>query len=114
MRSGRNHKKCDSVMTTIGDRNKYDFNMLEARAAELKKAGHPEEAIRIYLFMADGDNSLDGGYLGKRIGECYEALGDAYAAKYWYGRAVEENPQVRLDCIEALKRLESATIDYLL
>lgn len=47
----------------------------------------------IYLFMgADGDQSLDAGYLGERLGECYENLGDLHAAKYWYGRAVEESP----------------------
>ena len=44
--------------------------------------------------MADGDKSLDGGYLGERIGYCYEMMGDLHAAKYWYGRAVEENPEI--------------------
>jgi hypothetical protein len=48
---------------------KYDFNVLERRAADLIKAGRPQDALRIYLFMADGDPSLDGGYLGKRIAE---------------------------------------------
>jgi len=42
--------------------------------------------------MADGDRSLDGGYLAMRIGECHEAQGELHAARYWYGRAVEENP----------------------
>lgn len=64
--------------------------------------------------MADGDPSLDGGYLGKKLGECYELLDDLHAAKYWYGRAVEENPEVRLDCIEARKRLEEVNINALL
>lgn len=44
--------------------------------------------------MADGDLSLDAGYLGHKIGACYEALGQLQEAKYWYGRAVEENPDV--------------------
>jgi hypothetical protein len=85
---------------------RYDFNVLERRAQELLNSGRPSDAIRIYFFMADGDPSLDAGYLGKRIAECYEGMGQLYAAKYWYGRAVEENPVVRSDCIEARKRLE--------
>ena len=92
---------------------RYDFNVLEKRARELIDVGCPQDAIKIYLFMADGDQSLDAGYLGKRIAECYEMLGDLHAAKYWYGRAIEENPEVRLDCIEARKRLDSLTIDDL-
>jgi tetratricopeptide (TPR) repeat protein len=92
---------------------RYDFNVLERRAEELLAAGRARDAIRIYLFMADGDPSLDGGYLGKRLGESYERIGDLDAAKYWYGRAVEENPQVRLDCAAARKRLAHVTIDDL-
>jgi hypothetical protein len=53
--------------------------------------------------MSDGDPSLDGGYLGKKLGECYELAGDPHAAKYWYGRAVEECPDGRDDCVEARK-----------
>ncbi|MGE5271035.1 MAG: hypothetical protein ACM3JG_15340 [Thiohalocapsa sp.] len=60
---------------------RYDFNVLERRAQELVAAARPQDAIRIYLFMADGDPSLDAGYLGKRLGECYERLGDLHAAK---------------------------------
>ncbi len=92
---------------------KYDFNILEKRAQELVNAGRSSDAIRIYLFMADGDPSLDGGYLGEKLGECYERAGDLHAAKYWYGRAVEENPMVRIDCITARKRLAGVTIDDL-
>jgi len=91
---------------------KYDFNVLEQRARELVEAGHANDAARIYLFMAEGDPSLDGGYLGKKLGECYELLGDLHAAKYWYGRAVEENP-AREDCVAARRRLASVTIDDL-
>jgi hypothetical protein len=64
--------------------------------------------------MADGDPSLDGGYLGKRIAECHEALGDLHAAKYWYGRAIEENPIVRADCVKARANLGSLSIEGLL
>ena len=93
---------------------KYDFNKLEEKAKKLLESGLPHEAIKIYLYMADGDQSLDGGYLAKQIAQCYEEMKDLHAAKYWYGRAIEENPAVRLDCVEARKRLESITIDYLL
>jgi len=56
---------------------------------------------------------LDGGYLGERIAECYEAQGDLAAAKFWHGRAVEENPEARPASVAARKRLEAVTIDDL-
>ena len=83
-----------------------DFNGLERRAQELVDAGRYKDAIRIFLFMGDGDPSLDGGYLGERLGQCYEAVGELAAAKYWYGRAVEENPSVCERSAEALVRLK--------
>ena len=92
----------------------YDFNVLEKRAEELIAAGRYNDAVKIYLFMADGDPSLDAGYLGEKLGECYERMGDLHAAKYWYGRAVEENPSVRADCAAARKRLAGVSIDDLL
>ncbi len=48
---------------------RYDSNVLERRATELIGAGRAQDAIKIYLFMADGDPSTDAGYLGKRLGE---------------------------------------------
>lgn len=93
---------------------RYDFNVLERCTKELIGVGRPRDAVKIYLFMADEDQSLDAGYLGKRIAECYEISGDLHAAKYWYGRAIEENPEVRLDCVEARKRLEGVTINDLI
>jgi tetratricopeptide (TPR) repeat protein len=92
----------------------YNFNVLEKKAAELIDAGSPEHAIRIYFFMADGDPSLDGGYLGLKIAQCYEKMGILYAAKYWYGRAIEENPEARPACREALSRLKMVDIDDLI
>ena len=93
---------------------KYDFNVLENKAKEFMGAGRYGDAIRIYFFMADGDPSLDAGYLGEKIGQCYEKMGQLYAAKYWYGRAVEENPHVRSVSKEAHEKLEKlVTIDDL-
>lgn len=63
--------------------------------------------------MSDGDPSLDGGYLGKRIAQ-YEALGELAAAKYWYGRAIEENPVVNSDCADTRNKLEELSIRDLL
>ena len=65
---------------------RMDFNVLEQRARELVESSRWREAMRIYLFMADGDPSLDAGYLGERIAECYKAIGNLYSARYWYGR----------------------------
>jgi tetratricopeptide (TPR) repeat protein len=92
---------------------KYDSNALERRAQELIDSGRSHDAIKIYLFMADGDPSLDAGYLGMKLGECYERIGDLHAAKYWYGRCVEENPAVRTSCKEARDRLKGVNIDDL-
>lgn len=92
----------------------HDFNIFERSAAKLKELGRHQDALEIYLFMSDGDPSLDGGYLGTRIGECYEALGRVREAKYWHGRAVEENPGVRMGSQEALERIGLLSIEHLL
>ena len=90
---------------------RYDFNVLEQSAWDYVEAGRFADAIKIYLFMADGDPSLDGGWLGWRLGICYEGLGDLHAASYWHGRAVEENPDVRKESAEALsKRMRQEAI----
>jgi hypothetical protein len=93
---------------------RYDFNVLEDAATRLAVAGHPHEAIKIYLFMADGDPSLDSGYLAERLGVCYEQAGEPHAAKYWYGRALEESAGVRSEAARGRERLEDINIDYLL
>jgi tetratricopeptide (TPR) repeat protein len=93
---------------------RYDFNHLEHMAKKYIEDSKVADAIKIYLFMSDGDPSLDAGYLGERLGICYEQLGDLHAAKYWYGRAVEENPEVRLEAAQAYERLSSVGIDHLL
>jgi hypothetical protein len=90
-----------------------DFNVLERRAQHFIDSGRPRDAMAIYLYMADGDPSLDAGYLAHRIGECLEAMGDHHSAKWWYGRAVEENPE-RVEFVAARSRLESVTIAPLL
>lgn len=91
-----------------------EFNSLEAAASKYADSGQFKDALRVYLFMADGDPSLDGGYLGGRIGKCYEALGELDAARYWYARAVEENPHVRTDEAEARKRLGDISVSDVL
>jgi hypothetical protein len=63
--------------------------------------------------MADGDPSLDAGHLGFKIGERCECSGSQHAAKFWYGRAAEENPTIE-KYVSARKRLQSVEIDGLL
>lgn len=92
----------------------YDFNRFERSASRLKELGRWQDALEVYLFMADGDPSLDAGYLGGRIAECYEALGRPREAKYWYGRAVEENPGVWAASEEALRRIGDLPVEHLL
>jgi hypothetical protein len=59
----------------------YEPNELLRRAKSLIEAGRPQDALKIYLFTAGGEPSLDAGYLGFRIGQCYERMGDLHAAK---------------------------------
>lgn len=73
-----------------------DFNEMQAFADAAARAGRYQTAIAMYLHMAEGDPSLDGGSLGHAIGACYEVLGDLHAARFWYGRAAEENPGIDL------------------
>jgi hypothetical protein len=89
-----------------------DFNGLERRATAFRKARQFRDALAIYFWMADGDCSLDAGYLAKQIGACHEALGELHAARYWYGRAVEENPGIS-EYREARNRLEPVGLDAL-
>lgn len=88
-----------------------DFNALEASAGKLMRGGRRADALKIYFYMASGDPSLDGGYLGWRIGQCSEALGDLHAAAYWHGRAVEENPEVRKESADAITHIGELPID---
>lgn len=91
----------------------YDFNLLQQKADQLLKAQRYAEALAIYYYMADGDRSLDAGSLAQRIGAAYEGLGDRHAAKYWYGRAQEENPEIEF-YRAARDRLNSVSIDAIL
>ncbi len=90
-----------------------DFNVLEQRASMFMEQRAYSQALKIYPHMADGDSALDAGYLGFRIGECYERLGDQHAAIYWYGRAVEENPAIE-QYGSVRKRHQDVGIDHLL
>jgi tetratricopeptide (TPR) repeat protein len=92
----------------------YDFNRFERSAVKLKELRRWQDALEVYMFMADGDPSLDAGYLGTRMAECYEAMGRLREAKYWHGRAIEENPGVRLDSEEALRRIGDMPVEHLL
>ncbi len=112
------HELCTLVKTVTRCKKTrkflYDFDHLDRIAKDLIATGKAADAIKIYLFMADGDQSLDAGYLGERLGECYEKIGDLHAAKYWYGRAVEENPDVRLISVAARQRLHEVSIEAFL
>lgn len=88
---------------------RYDPNRLEACAAKLKADGRHQDAMAIYLHMADGDPSLDAGDLAMQIGTCCEHLGDLHSARWWYGRAAEENPSVE-GYVEARQRMGSVGI----
>ncbi|KRA55788.1 hypothetical protein [Devosia sp. Root635] len=92
----------------------YDFNRFERSASQLKTLRRWQDALEVYLFMADGDPSLDAGYLGMRIAECYEAMGRIREAKYWHGRAVEENPGIWTASENALRLIGDLPIEHLL
>lgn len=75
-------------------KTKLDFTKISTFAYRLEETGTYSEAIKIYYCLCDGDSSLEAGYFAQRISICYEKLGDKFAAKYWAGRAVEENPTI--------------------
>lgn len=47
---------------------RYEFSHLDRTAKKLINDGNVTDPIKIYLFMTDGDPSLDPGYLGERLG----------------------------------------------
>jgi len=83
----------------------YDMNVLEHCAQRLLDEGRHQDALTVYYAMADGDPSIEAGYLGLRIAECYLSLDQPFAAKYWLGRAYEENPRIYPDCRERSEAL---------
>jgi hypothetical protein len=91
----------------------YDFNDLEASAKRHMNGGRHRDALAIYFYMADGDPSLDAGHLAERIATCYRALNDPHAAKYWHGRALEENPAVHAMCADHIQQLGDLDIGFL-
>jgi 5-methylcytosine-specific restriction endonuclease McrA len=91
-----------------------DFRALDLVAATAVREHRFDDALRVYLFMADSDASHDAGHLAERIGSCYEALGDFPAARYWYGHAIQENPNARLESVMGRKRLRAESYDELL
>lgn len=74
-----------------------DSETLQAFANQCLSDERIGTALAVYLHMAEGDPSLDGGSLGHAaVGECYEKLGGPHAARYCYRRAAEENPDIDL------------------
>lgn len=92
---------------------RYEPNYISRTAKSKQEKGEFSDAIKIYLEMADGDPSLDVVYLAMRLGECYESMSDLFTARFWYGRAVEENPTIE-EYAEARKRLEDINLDSIL
>jgi hypothetical protein len=72
----------------------WDMNALEGAVDEKREAKDFGGAREIYLVMGDGDPSLDAGGLAHQIAQTYEAEGRLMEAKYWYNRALEENPEI--------------------
>ena len=90
-----------------------DLNKLETMSSRLMRDGQFRDALKILFCMAERDNSLDGGSFGHAIGECYEALGDLHAARYWYARAYQENPAIERYRYD-FEKMQRVTIDDLL
>lgn len=90
-----------------------DENELRSRADSLRSNGHFQNAIDVYLYLADGDPSLDAGWYAIQIAECYESLGRMAEARYWAARAKDENPTVpdRLEIAQRLGPIRLAHVD---
>ena len=67
--------------------------------------------LKIFLFIAVIDTKS--GLFSERVGSCYENIGDLHSAKYWYGKAVKENPTIE-PYVRARERLKHVNIDLLL
>jgi hypothetical protein len=91
---------------------RHEPKILYSLIREFMEAGNYQSALNVLFEMADGDPSLEGGWCGFKIGECYENLGHMMAARYWYGRAAEENPGISA-YKAARERLEDANIAHL-
>jgi len=90
-----------------------DVNELQNRAALLRSNGHFQKAIDVYLYLADGDPSLDAGWYAIQIAECCEKLGRMTEARYWAARAKDENPTVpdRQEIEQRLGPIKLAHVD---
>lgn len=90
-----------------------DSETLQTFADRCLREGRVGTALAVYLHMAEDDPSLDGGSLGHAIGECYESLAQPHAARYWYRRAADENPEVELYRRD-FERMRSVRVEDLL
>ena len=89
----------------------YDFNVLSAAAADFYRQNRFRDSLKIFLFIAVIDT--ESGFYSERVGSCYENIGDLHSAKYWYGKAVKENPTIE-PYVRARERLKHVNIDFLL
>jgi tetratricopeptide (TPR) repeat protein len=89
-----------------------DLNVLQKYASKYLEVGEFDEAIALFLEIAHSDKTLDAGYLAERIGFCYEQKRQFHVAKYWYDRAVEENPEIEA-YKTAARRFTALTVDEL-
>ncbi|WP_296084042.1 hypothetical protein [uncultured Agrobacterium sp.] len=80
---------------------RYDVIHLNGMLKRCINGGKVADPSRFTFSRQMGDRSRDEDYLGERLGICYERLGGLHAAKYWYGRAVQEGPELRLEAAQA-------------
>lgn len=90
-----------------------DANAIVARARARQERLDYQSALELFLYLAQGDQSLDGGSLGVDIAYCYEQLGRINEARFWASRAREENPTLD-DRVEISERLGPIKIEHLL
>ncbi len=78
----------------------------------MEKGEYRRAAARFYALM-DGDPSLEAGCNAEKLAACYDAMGEVQPARYWYRRAVEENPETHQHARARRQILEAHNVDHL-
>lgn len=90
-----------------------DFNLINHCADQAFSDGNFLDAIAVFLFWAELDSSLEAGYVGFRLANCYERLGDKVSARYWAARCLFENPNVQ-EYMDLVDNLGKSDLDHII
>jgi hypothetical protein len=90
-----------------------DLNNIVAKIDKLIHEERYNDALFLLYYISIDDPSLEAGYYAYLIGKCYEETNNITGARFWYKRAVEENPEVT-QYSSALDRTEEMDIESMI